>query len=647
MREGRPDKHRDRTPRIHEDVAENEVAPPPVLAESESASPVKRPRALQPDRFSFWACGAVIVVAVLVYANALANGLVLDDRWVLLDNPLVSRLDGIWKAFAAPYWPAIQQAGQYRPLVIGSFAIDWAISGGDPRWFHGVNVAWHVLASVMVWALLKRLISPAGALAGALLFAVHPVHVEAIANIVGRSEAMATVFVIGALLLHDRGNAVAVLLFALALASKESAIVFLGLAAAWDLVLRRDVGAELWKRRRLYSGYGIVVVAYAAALALVFRGSALVIPASTWYGATTTERLLTVASVIPHYVRLLVLPIELSADYNPRVITLAQNLTGPVLTGLALLVLLVVSAVVAWRRSRMTFFALAWIGIALSPVSNVLFASGIVLAERTLYLPSVGFALLGGLLLESLARRRMNFTLAAAAAVLALMALRTWTRTPVWKDNRTLVLTTLADHPESYKGHQQAGGILLQLRDTAGSTREYAIAAALFDRDPYFYREVAEASLRQNDFRRAIAMLDTAIRLMPDHPSPWLRLGDAHYHLGEFDQAMAAAKKGYEIEPDSTRGLIVYAMSARAMGRTDLALDAYRTGLKSHPTVWELHSGYAEVLLETGDVIAARAEAEAGARLSRGSAVAAAVLQRTQQYRQDTIPAVPDSGRVP
>jgi tetratricopeptide (TPR) repeat protein len=220
-------------------------------------------------------------------------------------------------------------------------------------------------------------------------------------------------------------------------------------------------------------------------------------------------------------------------------------------------------------------------------------------------------------------------------------------RTPVWKDNRTLVLTTLADHPESYKGHQQAGGILLQLRDTAGSTREYAIAAALFDRDPYFYREVAEASLRQNDFRRAIAMLDTAIRLMPSHPSPWLRLGDAHYHLGEFEQAMAAAKKGYDLAPDSTRGLVVYAMSARAMGRPDLAADAYRKGLQAHPNVWELHSGYAEVLLEMGDVEGARKEADAGVRLSRGNAVAASVQQRILRPAPDTVPAVPDTGRVP
>lgn len=645
--EARPERSsRQRPQRVPEEEAAREATAELVAAPTESSTPAKRPRALQRDYFPLYSAIAVVVVALLVYANALQNGLVLDDRWVLLDNPLVSRLDGLWRAFAAPYWPAIQQAGQYRPLVVGSFAVDWAISGSDPRWYHAVNVLWHALASLMVWVLFRRLISPAGALAGALLFAVHPVHVEAVANVVGRSECMATVFVIGALLLHDRGNAMAAVLFALALASKESAIVFLGLAAAWDLLLRSDVRTEIWKRRWLYAGYAVVVVVYAATLAMVFRGSALVIPASTWYGATTAERLLTVASVIPHYIRLLVVPFELSADYNPRVITLAQHLTAPVLTGILLLVVLLVSAVVAWRRSRMTLFALGWIAIALSPVSNVLFASGIVLAERTLYLPSVGFALLGGILLEYSARKRMNLTLVAAAVVLVLMAARSWTRTPVWKDNRTLVLTTMEDHPESYKGHQQAGGILLQLRDTAGSTREYAIAARLFDRDPYFYREVAEASLRRNDFRKAIAMLDTAIRLMPSHPSPWLRLGDAHYHLGEFDQAIVAARRGYELGPDSSRALVLVAVSALALGQPGIAIEAYRTGIREHPRAWELHAGYADVLLGMGNLEEARKEAELGVQLSGGNATARSVQARTQQPQSDST-AKPDSGRVP
>jgi hypothetical protein len=583
---------------------------------------------------------------MLAYANALRNGLVLDDRWVLLDNPLVMNLSGLWKAFAAPYWPAIQQAGQYRPLVIGSFAVDWAIAGNNPWWFHLVNLLWHAGASLLVWRVLRRLLSPAGALAGALLFAVHPVHVEAVANIVGRAESMATVFALGALLLHDRRSMFAPLLFALALVSKESAMVFIGLAAAWDLILRRNWLAEIRERRWLYAGYGIVALAYAGTLAAIFHGRAIVVPASTWYGASLGERLLTVVTVVPHYVRLMIAPFELSADYNPRVITLATSVNAQVVTGLLLLAITAVCLVLAWRRSRIAFFGLLWFAIAVSPVSNVLFPSGIVLAERTLYLPSVGFVLLAGLLFEWSARQRMSLALAAAAAVLTIMAVRTWTRTPVWRDNRTLVLTTLADHPESYKVHQQAGGILLQVGDSAGSVREYEIAASLFNRDPYFYREVAEAALRKRDFRRALAMLDTSIQLMPDHPSPWMRIADSRFNLGEYPAAIVAAKRGYELARDSARALVVIALSARAMGDPKTAAETYRAGIVNHPDSWQMHTGYAELLLEMGDVEGARRMAELGVKLSGGDAASTEVMRRVSATVPSSSSVVADSGRL-
>ena len=603
------------------------------------AKKLVRPRALQRDRFPIYAAIATVVVAIAAYISALQNGLVLDDRWVLLDNPLVTNISGIWRSFGAPYWPAIQQAGQYRPLVVGSFAIDWAIAGNDPRWFHLVNVLWHAAASLLVWRLLTHLLSPAGALAGALLFAVHPVHVEAVANVVGRSESMATVFVISALLLHARRNAAAPLLFALALVSKESAMVFIGLAAAWDIVLRRDWLTALRERRWLYAAYGVVAIAYALTLAAIFQGRAIVVPASTWMGATTGERLLTVLSIIPHYVRLMIAPVELSADYNPRVITLATHITPQVITGMLLVVVLLTCLAVAWRRSRVTFYGLIWFAIAVSPVSNVFFASGIALAERTLYLPSVGFVVLAGLMFEWSARRRMQLTMYAAFAVLVLMTVRTAARIPVWKDNKTLVLTTLDDHPESYKVHQQAGGILLQVNDSAGSVREYGIAASLFNKDPYFYREVAEAALRKRDFRRALAMLDTSIRLMPDHPSPWMRIADSRFNLGEYAEAIAAAKMAYELSRDSVRALVVMASSSRAMGDWTAAAEAYRSGLKAHPGSWELHSGYADLLLQMGDVETARREAALGVELSRGDTSARAIQQRANAT-------VPDSGSL-
>jgi hypothetical protein len=168
---------------------------------------------------------ALAVLALLAYANALANGFVLDDRGIVLDNPLVREPGTAWRAFLTPYWPAAIGGGQYRPLGILSFVLDGAIAGPSAMWYHAVNVAWHAAATVLLWVWIRGFLAPAGALVAAALFAVHPVHVEAVANVVGRLELMAAAFIFAALVAHRRGSWFAPLLFACALLSKEHAVV--------------------------------------------------------------------------------------------------------------------------------------------------------------------------------------------------------------------------------------------------------------------------------------------------------------------------------------------------------------------------------------------------------------------------------------
>src|SRR4051812_29844588 len=93
----------------------------------------------------------IALVAALTFANALANGFTLDDGAVIIDNPLVHDPSGIWRAFASSYWPSGYTGGQYRPLVIATYSFDWWISHGNPALLHAINVAWHVIASVLVF----------------------------------------------------------------------------------------------------------------------------------------------------------------------------------------------------------------------------------------------------------------------------------------------------------------------------------------------------------------------------------------------------------------------------------------------------------------------------------------------------------------
>ncbi|MDQ3696911.1 MAG: glycosyltransferase family 39 protein [Gemmatimonadota bacterium] len=522
----------------------------------------------------------VALVAILVYANAVANGFVLDDGGVLRGNPLVERADGIWRAFAHSYWPEPLPGGQYRPLGIASFALDWALTGGDPGWMHAVNILWHAAASVMVWLLAVRLLSPMGALPAALAFAVHPVHVEAVANVVGRLEPMAATFAIGALIAHRRRSWWAPPLFALGLLSKESAIVFVGLAVASDLLLPRakEPNEENERREsevaptalrsqrvRLYLAYAAIIVVYAIVLAVIFRGRGFSIVAPTWIGTSTAERLLTVATIVPNYVRLLLFPLDLSADYYPQVIPLVSGVTPAALLGLALALVLGEVVRRAWRSAPELAFSLLWVPIVLAPVSNVFFPSGVSLAERTLYLPSVGACLALGWAMQHAAARARRPALALAAVALLLGVARTWARTPVWYDDKRYILTLLHDHPESYRAHLVAGRVLAAMRNWDGAGREYAIARHLFPRDPSAFYEGAAVAAQAADLPRADALLDSAAATAPRSVAVHLAQADVRMRRRDFPGAIAAARRALVIAPDSARATRIIHLAAGSL----------------------------------------------------------------------------------
>lgn len=473
------------------------------------------------DRVRRLALGLAASAAVLVYVNALANGFALDDGGVIVRNPLVTSPSGVWRAFGLPYWPDALGGGQYRPVGILTFALDWLVSGGDARWFHAVNVLWHTAATLLVWCLATELLAPVAAGIAALLFAVHPVHVEAVSNVVGRLEPMAASFVLGALVLHRRTSRIAPLLFALALLSKESAIVLLALVALNDMILERDWRVALRSRRWLYAGYGGVTVAYALALIAVFHDRGLRIPARALAGASTLDRLELVLRVVPHYVRLLVAPIGLSGSYAPNVISPVPGVTIGSVLGIATIVLFAIGVVVVMRRRRwpMMAFCLLWIPIALAPVSNVFFSSGVLLAERTLYLASVGVCLAAGAVAERFLVAHWTMVAAATASIVFAFGVRTWTRTPVWHDDRMYVLTLIAEHPESYEGHLAYGRVLKGANSLDQAEHELVTARRIFPRDSVVFREAADVADRQQRPVLAAALRDSA-RIASTLPLP-------------------------------------------------------------------------------------------------------------------------------
>ncbi len=559
-----------------------------------------------------WAPAAsIVVVAVLCYANALRNGFAFDDNGIIANNALVHSLSGVWRAFTHPYWPNTT-GGQYRPLAIASFTIDWALSHGHAWWFHLVNVLLHVIVCLLVWRVLSLMLPARGAWFGAVLFALHPVHVEAVSNIVGRLELLMTVCVLAAWLAHRRNHWSAVVWYALALASKETGIVFLALAVCHDLLFAGPWRQAIASRRRLYDWYGLLTVCYLLVLWLLFRHEQFVVVAPTWWNATTGQRWLTMLRVVPECARLMLAPVDLKIDYTPRVIDLQTSVTPVIVLGAALVLAAVAAIPATWRRVPPVAFGILLFAIAVSPVSNVLFPTGVVLAERTLYLPSVGVAMIAGWLFARGMSQRPRLVGALAAVVCVAFVVRAWTRTPIWVDSKTLMVNQMRNQPESYRAHDVAGNIYLGSKHWAAADSAYRVSRRLFSHDPGPYFGGAESAMMLNELDRAAILLDSAIHIAPANAWGYLRLADVRFYQRNWHSAMGNALAAYLLEPDSLRALDVLASAAQQLHDYTGADAAYHRALVDHPKNRHLHTGYGYMLRDRGDTAGARRQFELG-----------------------------------
>ena len=443
------------------------------------------------------------VAAVALYLPTIRYGFVQDDRAIIVSNPAAHSIGAGLAAFDDPYWPRETGAGLYRPVTILSYALDWTLFGGKPGWLHVMNALWHGLATVLLVALLARWLPPLGATAAGLVFAWHPVHVEAVASLVGRAELLVAVGILGAVLAARRGQWVlAVLCAALAMLSKEHGVI-VGVVILLDRWLSSDASSPFSRRAcpersegergtggedyptSFWIALGVVTLGFLGAwLSIGWVGENDA--AGVFYGTGMWSRL---AIALPAALRALILlvwPASLSVDYGPQVIPAR---VGPSLAALVGLGMAVGVPALAWwcrRRAPAISFTAGIAALSYLPTSNFFFASGVVLAERNLYLAvALPAAFIGWGTTRLAAWRGMRPAGVAAAILVVVCGWRSFARLPAWQDNRTELLTLLGDHPESYRAHASAAAVLAGLHDTAGARREYRAADSLFAGDPY------------------------------------------------------------------------------------------------------------------------------------------------------------------
>lgn len=501
------------------------------------------------------------LVALAVYANAPRNRWALDDVPVIWQNPVAHSVPAAWAARYSPYWPVEQghHAGLYRPAVIVSYAVDWSLSGGDPRWFHLHNVLLHAVASGLVVLVAVVWLPVPAALAAGSVFAVHPVHVEAVANVVGRAELLAAIGLLLAVLafrsyrLTDSRRArlgwgvATVAAVALALLSKEHAVVAV-------VVLALDAWLARARARRWGIGLLLVTLALTVAWFALWQAIAgayvegVVAPALREF--SLRQRLATMLPVYLEVLRLLTWPLRLAYDYSPQVI---PPRTG--FTALAALGALVAGAVVALgvssrRRAPAVAFGILVGVVSYAPTSNLLFASGTVLGERSLYVPALAPALtVAWIVARAWEGRWRRIALVGLGALLAVYAVRCFTRTPFWVDSRNVLIESVIANPENYRTRRQLARQRALSGDSLGALADYLVAGELFERDPSVATASAALALALGRERVALREARRAFALEPGEPAATAQLVDVYRALGWNDSALAVAEEAVERRP--------------------------------------------------------------------------------------------------
>ena len=491
----------------------------------------------------------LILAAALPYLSSLTFGFVYDDLGVIVEVPSRHTWLGVAQAWVQSYW-GNPETGLYRPVAQFMYALLWNLGSGKPWIFHLYAIVIHVATTLGLWWLLARATNRWAAFFGALLFAVDPVHVEAVANIVNSSEVLVALFgiacigvVLRASMRSDGGVEIgwkpallAAGAYMLAIGAKESgagipAIAFLCLWG-WRAA---DSGQRPTFREVLVGGWRVWALCTVALVGVVTARFFVLGGLTVSQHWVTHEvrnfgfapRFWTMTAAWPLVARLLVWPSRLRMHYGSDIVIPLTEPTIWAVLSLAMAALIVIAAsVVAWRGDRRPLVAIAWVVIAFLPASNLLVPTGQLLAERTLYLPSVGVALL---------------------AAWAINAVYEWARA--------------------------LGGTFVAQLATGVPLAAVAIGALFVT-----YPEVLPWQTNYTLFLHGIEQAPLASR-------PWQLMGDLYANQGDHHKAIKYLERAHNLEPGNDNIVYFYSEQLHAIGAYEGELALLRDAAKENPDV--------------------------------------------------------------
>jgi tetratricopeptide (TPR) repeat protein len=533
-----------------------------------------------------WQYLTLFTLAIVLYANTFHHGFVLDDEAVIVRNTFVQQgISGIPAIFSNDSYAGYERVagrehlltgGRYRPLSLAIFAIVFSIFGANSTPFHILAILFYALCGMVMYRLLLLILKDVyqGVLIAFIttaIFLVHPIHTEVVANIKSCDEQLALILGIGALYgifkSCDSGkimwSILSGVLLLFACLAKENAIMFVIAAPMAIWFFRKSTFGEAFiSALPLIAAAIFFIILRGMILGWGMTGELMRDPLNNpflqwngqaWVQCSSFVKAATIIYTIGQYIRLMIFPFPLTHDYYPLQIAL-QSFSNPlVYVSLFGIIFLLVFGIKSIKKHDPAGFGILFFFLTLSITSNIFFTVGTSMAERFLFLPSLGFCLAIAIwIIRVTEKRNVQYALPFFGMIALVFSIMTIRRNPAWKDNETLFRTDVNYSTKSMKLRNDLGTILL--------------TKALNTTDQAERKSLLEQSLIQ---------LKTAIELNHTYYDAYLAYGACTYYLNQYKESVEAYRTASQLFPDDAQSKtgLVYALQAYGSflgGKTDV-----------------------------------------------------------------------------
>ncbi|MBL4654256.1 MAG: tetratricopeptide repeat protein [Bacteroidia bacterium] len=586
-----------------------------------------------------------------LYANTIYHDYAYDDVSVILDNRLTQMgLEGIPELFTKAYWYGFRgdNYGTYRPLSLITFALEYEFIGNNPHVSHFINVLLYACTALVLFIVLLQLFNGSIPLAKnqkyllplliTLVYIAHPVHTEVVANIKSRDEVMCLLFFLLAMLFildylfnktiqQSKGKSalylfLALIFYYLSVISKETAITFIAI-----------IPLTLYFFTKLSSKKILIVSSYFLGIALIYLAMRLsfldsfaegqnLAPIDNTIAASLnySQRFATPVYILMLYLKLLVVPHPLIYDYSYKMIDIVEWTNWKAILSFLIHIGLAIWAFKGFRNKDKIAYGIWIYVIPLSLVSNIVILIGSTMAERFLFIPSLGFSFAlifllikffkieeeSGFTISEMIKKNKSL-ISIVAIILVFYCFKTVTRNEVWKDNFTLYSADIENTAKSARANLFYGQELLEMgkvesdpgkkKEFFDDTKKYISKAGVID--PTYsdvWLNLGIAYVESGDNQTAIQNYQKVITIDPKYDKAYYNMGNAYFNLKDWNKAEETYRKAFEINPQ-------YVKAYYNLGNVYLKLNRNKEAVQYYDKALILDPGYVDIYNNKGNAL--------------------------------------------